>query len=427
MLPAEIYENRKGVLHVEGVSALRLAEESDTPLYVISETRIRENFNHLEDALRQHYEKVRVYYAAKANTSLSVLRILKSEGAYVDAVSPGEVYLALQAGFPPERLLFTGTSVRNDELRFLLDRKIDVNIDSLSQLRRLLKIATPEFLSVRVNPEFGAGHHEHVITAGKESKFGIWENDVAKAYEMTKSAGVERFGIHMHIGSGILEVEPVLIAARKLLEIAASVHKRVGIDFEFIDLGGGLGVPYKPDDTELDLDLYAEKVLGLFKDRIDEYGLGDPYFCVEPGRYIVCDACILLTRVNTVKATAHKKFVGVDAGFNTLIRPAMYGSYHPIAFASDLDAPREEVYDVVGPICESGDLLARDRKLPKIQEGDLLAILNAGAYGYSMSSQYNSRPRCAEVLVKDGNYCVIRERESFEDLLRGQRYPPGLQ
>jgi len=427
MLPAEIYENRNGVLHVEGVSASKLAEEFDTPLYVISETRIRENFNHLRDALRQHYEKIRIYYATKANTSLSVLRILKSEGAYVDAVSPGEVYLALEAGFPPERLLFTGTSVRDDELRFLLDRKIGINIDSLSQLRRLLKIATPEFLSVRVNPEFGAGHHEHVITAGKESKFGIWENDVIKAYETAKEAGVERFGIQMHIGSGILEVEPVLIAARRLLEIASSVHKRVGIDFEFIDFGGGLGVPYKPEDTELDLDLYAEKVLGLFKDRIDEYGLGNPYLCVEPGRYIVCDACILLTRVNTVKITPHKKFVGVDAGFNTLIRPAMYGSYHPIVLASDLDATGEEVYDVAGPICESGDLLARERKLPKIQEGDLLAILNAGAYGYSMSSQYNSRPRCAEVLVKEGNYCLIRERESFEDLLRGQRYPPGLQ
>ncbi|MCW4027698.1 MAG: alanine racemase, partial [Candidatus Bathyarchaeota archaeon] len=258
MLPAEIYANRNGVLHIEGVSASKLAQEFDTPLYVISETRIRENFRRLRDALRQHYEKIRIYYAAKANTSLSILRVLEREGAYVDVVSPGEAYLLLQAGFPPERLLFTGTSVRDDELRFLLDRKINVNIDSLSQLRRLLKIDTPEFLSVRVNPEFGAGHHEHVITAGKESKFGIWENDVIKAYETAKEAGVERFGIQMHIGSGILEVEPVMIAARRLLEIAASVHKRVGIDFEFIDFGGGLGVPYKPDDTELDLDLYAE-------------------------------------------------------------------------------------------------------------------------------------------------------------------------
>ena len=427
MLPPSIYEDRNGVLHIEGVSTLELAERFDTPLYVISETRIRENFRRLLDALHQHYGKVRIYYSAKANTNLSVLRILYSEGAYIDTISPGEVFLALKAGFPPERILFTGTSVRDDELKFLVDREVIINIDSLSQLRRLLKITTPDFLSVRVNPEFGAGHHEHVITAGRDSKFGIWDRDVLKAYEMAREAGVKRFGMQMHIGSGILEVEPVLLAANRLLEIADSVHKSVDIDFEFIDFGGGLGVPYKPEEEELDLELYGEKVLGLFRKRIDECGLGSPYFCVEPGRYIVCDACILLTKVNTVKVTPYKRFIGVDAGFNTLIRPAMYGSYHPIILANRLDAPEEEVCDVAGPICESGDLLARNRMLPKIQEDDLLAILNAGAYGYSMSSQYNSRPRCAEVLVKNGSYCVVREKESFEDLSKSQRYPPWFE
>ena len=427
MLPPSIYEDRNGVLHIEGVSTLELAERFDTPLYVISETRIRENFRRLLDALHQHYGKVRIYYSAKANTNLSVLRILYSEGAYIDTISPGEVFLALKAGFPPERILFTGTSVRDDELKFLVDREVIINIDSLSQLRRLLKITTPDFLSVRVNPEFGAGHHEHVITAGRDSKFGIWDRDVLKAYEMAREAGVKRFGMQMHIGSGILEVEPVLLAANRLLEIADSVHKSVGIDFEFIDFGGGLGVPYKPEEEELDLELYGEQVLGLFRKRIDECGLGSPYFCVEPGRYIVRDACILLTKVNTVKVTPYKRFIGVDAGFNTLIRPAMYGSYHPIILANRLDAPEEEVCDVAGPICESGDLLARNRMLPKIQEDDLLAILNAGAYGYSMSSQYNSRPRCAEVLVKNGSYCVVREKESFEDLSKSQRYPPWFE
>ncbi|MFQ6095496.1 MAG: diaminopimelate decarboxylase [Candidatus Bathyarchaeia archaeon] len=426
MLPPGIYENRNGVLHIEGVSALKLAEEFDTPLYVISETRIRENFRRLRDALHRHYGKVRVYYSAKANTNLSVLRILMSEGAYIDTISPGEVFLALKVGFPPEKILFTGTSVRDDELKFVVEHEVIINIDSLSQLRRLLKITTPEFLSVRVNPEIGAGHHEHVITAGRDSKFGIWESDVIRAYEMAKEAGVKRFGMHMHIGSGILQVEPFLLAAEKLLDIANSAHKSVGIDFDFIDFGGGLSVPYKPDEEEIDVDLYAEKVLGLFKDKVHEYGLGSPYFYVEPGRYIVCDACILLTKVNTVKVTPYKKFVGVDAGFNTLIRPVMYGSYHPIILANRLDASEEEVYDVAGPICESGDLLARNRKLPKVREGDLLAVLNAGAYGYSMSSRYNSRPKCAEVLLKDGSSCIVRERETLEDLLNGQKYPPWL-
>jgi len=419
-------ENRGGILYIDGVSSLELAEKFDTPLYVLAERRIRENYRRLHGALKKRFSKVRIYYSAKANTSLSVLKILESEGAYIDAVSPGEVFLALKAGFTPHRVLFTGTSVRDDELKFLVDSGVTINIDSLSQLRRLLKFHMPELLSVRVNPEIGAGHHEHCITAGKDSKFGIWEDDVIKAYKEAEKAGVKKFGIQMHIGSGILTIEPFLLAAERLLEIARHVHEEVGVDFEFIDFGGGLGVPYRPEEKPLNLELYAEKVLGLYVKRIEEYKLGEPWFFIEPGRYIICDACVLLTRVNTVKVTPFKKFVGVDAGFNTLIRPAMYGSYHPIVVANRLGSVEEEVYDVAGPICESGDLLARDRRLPKISEGDLLAILNAGAYGFSMSSQYNSRPRCAEVLVKNGEYALVRRRESFKSLLMGQEIPSWL-
>ena len=413
-------ENRSGTLYFDGVSALELAEAFDTPLYVVSENRIRDNYKRLHSALTSNYEKIRVYYAAKANSNLSVLKILETEGAYLDAVSPGEVFMALTTGFPAERILFTGTSVRNDELKFLADSHITVNVDSLSQLDRLLKIKVPEVLSVRVNPEIGAGHHDHCITAGKNTKFGLWETDAVNAYKTAKDAGVERFGIHMHVGSGVLTVEPFVLALDKLLSIAKRVHDEVGLSFEFVDMGGGIGVPYKPEDNELDLAAFSEKVLDLFKRRVDEYGLGEPFFCVEPGRYLVCDASILLTRVNTVKATPFKRFVGVDAGFNTLVRPTMYGSYHHVLVANNLDASEEETYDVVGPICESGDILAKDRRLPKVQEGDLLAVLNAGAYGYAMSSQYNARPRAAEVLVKNGKCALIRERETLDDLVSGQ-------
>jgi diaminopimelate decarboxylase len=414
-------ENRNGKLYFDGVSATELAEQFDTPLYVVSESRIRENYMRLREALAQNYAKVRIYYAAKANSNLSVLKILETEGACLDAVSPGEVSMALATGFPAERILFTGTSVRNDELKFLADSNVTVNVDSLSQLDRLLKIGVPRILSVRVNPEIGAGHHDHCITAGKNTKFGLWENNALKAYEKAKKAGVERFGIHMHVGSGVLNVEPFLLALDKLLSVAKRVHDEIGLQFEFVDMGGGLGVPYKPEEQELDLARFSEKVLSLFKSKIAEYGFGAPFFCVEPGRYMVCDASILLTRVNTVKVSPFKKFVGVDAGFNTLVRPTMYGSYHHVLVANKLNSPEEEMYDVVGPVCESGDVLARDRRLPKIQEGDLLAVLNAGAYGYSMSSQYNARPRAAEVLVKNGNFALIRERETLDNLMSGQR------
>ena len=427
LIPSGVLENRDGILYMDGVSSLGLAEEFDTPLYVMSESRIRENYRRVCRALSEHYSKLRVYYSAKANTSLTVLRILETEGAYLDAISPGEVYLALKAGFPPEKVLFTGTSVRTDELTYLVESGVMINVDSISQLSRLLEFHVPNLVSVRVNPEVGAGHHEHCVTAGKKSKFGIWGEDVVKAYKTAQKSGVGRFGIHMHIGSGILTVEPFLLAAEKLLEMARRVHEEVGLEFEFIDFGGGLGVPYRPEEKPLDLDLYAEEVLGLFKKRIEQYDLGEPFLCVEPGRLIVCDAGVLLTSVNTVKVTPFRKFVGVDAGFNTLIRPAMYGSYHPIVVANRLNEPNKEVYDISGPICESGDLLARDRQLPETHEGDLLAILNAGAYGFSMSSQYNSRPRCAEVLVRNGECAVIRERETFESLLERQKYPPYLE
>ncbi|MGA3112577.1 MAG: diaminopimelate decarboxylase, partial [Candidatus Bathyarchaeia archaeon] len=297
---------------------------------------------------------------------------------------------------------------------------ITVNIDSLSELERLLKIGVPQVLSIRINPEIGAGHHEHCITAGPDSKFGLWEEEAIQAYAIAKRARVERFGIHMHIGSGILEVEPYMQAVEKLLSIAKRVHDEVGVSFDFIDIGGGFGVPYSPEDKDFDWATFSSKVVGPFKSKMAEYGLGKPFLCVEPGRYLVCDASILLTTVNTVKVTPSKKFVGVDAGFNTLIRPTMYGSYHPIVVANKLGAKDKETYDVVGPICESGDTLAKDRELPAVEEGDLLAILNAGAYGFSMSSQYNARPRAAEVMIRQGKSLVIREREQLDNLTANQ-------
>ena len=417
----EPLEDRKGTLYFDGFSTVELAKKYDTPLYLLSEKRIRDNYDRLYGALVNSYKYVRIYYAAKANTNLAVLRILQSQGAYLDTVSPGEVFLALSSGFTPDRIMFTGTSVRNDELKMLADANITINIDSQSEMDRLLKISVPQILSVRVNPEVGAGHHSHCITAGPESKFGLWEEEVIQAYAIAQRARVGRFGIHMHIGSGILDPKPFTLAVEKLLKIAKRVHEEVGIDFEFIDIGGGLGVPYNPQDQELDLATFSKNVVSFFKGKVKEYNLGKPFLFVEPGRYIVGDAGILLTSVNTVKVTPSRKFVGVDAGFNTLIRPAMYGSYHPILVANKLDAADKETFDVAGPVCESGDLLAKDRKMPAIAEGDILAVLNVGAYGFSMSSQYNSRPRAAEVMIQGGKSIIVREREQLKDLITNQK------
>ncbi|MDR2707445.1 MAG: diaminopimelate decarboxylase [Nitrososphaerota archaeon] len=417
----EPLENRKGSLYFDGFSVEELAQKYDTPLYVLSEKRIRENYNRLYDALAGKYKDVRIYYACKANTNLTVLKILQLEGAYLDAVSPGEVFMGLSSGFAPERILFTGTSVRSDELKFLVDAGVTINIDSQSELDRLFKIAVPSTISIRVNPEIGDGHHDHCITAGPQVKFGLCEEDVLKAYAVAKKARVERFGIHMHIGSGILNINSYIQAVEKLLGIAKRVHDELDITFDFIDIGGGFGVSYHPDDDDLNLSEFVSKIVSLFKAKVKEYKLGKPFLCVEPGRYIICDASILLTTVNTVKLTPYRKFIGVDAGFNTLARPAMYGSYHHILAANKLNSKSNETFDVVGPLCESGDVLAKDRKLPLIVEGDVLAVLNAGAYGFSMSSQYNSRPRAAEVMICQGKPVLVREREQFQDLLLSQR------
>jgi len=414
-------ENVNGELYIDGVSTLELAKRYGTPLYVTSEIKIRENYRRVKSAFQKNYERTRVLYSAKANTNLSILKILRSEGAGVDAVSPGEIFLALEAGFKPNEILYTGTSVGEDELAYALEKGVTINIDSMSQAQKLFRIATPKRLSVRINTEIGAGHHEYTITASKVSKFGVDEKTALEIYKIAKEAGVKDFGIHMHIGSGIMQAEPYLRSMEKLLDVAAKINNQLGINFDFVDIGGGIGVPYRPGEEELNVEKFAETLTSLFKRKLSEHSLGKPELWLEPGRYIVAESTILLTRVNIVKETPHRNFVGVDAGFNVLIRPAMYGSYHHIIVANRLNEEPTKMYDIVGPICETGDVLAKDRFLPKISEGDIIAILTTGAYGYSMSSQYNSRPRPAEVLVKDGKHELIRERETFQDLLRGQK------
>jgi len=419
-------ENVNGELYIDGVSTLKLAEEYGTPLYVMSERKIRENYRRFKSVFSKKYDKNRVFYSAKANTNLSILRILKSEGAGIDAVSQGEVFLAFEAGLLSDNILYTGNCADEGELQYLLEKQVMINVDSLSQLERLLKMGTPTVLSVRINPILGAGHHQHVITAGKTSKFGVHEEVALKAYKLAKSARVKSFGMHMHIGSGIMDASPITSAMKRLLDLAKNIHENIGISFDFINFGGGIGVPYKPEEKEVDLELFSDKLVGLFKEGIREYSLGEPEFWLEPGRYLVAETGILLTRVNMIKRTPFRRFAGVDAGFNTLIRPAMYGSYHHILAVNKLNHPLTEEYDVVGPLCESGDIFASGCLLPKLSEGDLLAMLNAGAYGFSMASQYNSRPRPAEVLVKEGHYELVRERETLKDLLRGQRIASWL-
>lgn len=414
------YQGKDGIMMIDGVSAVDIAKEFGTPVYVTEEARVRENYRNIYGAFSR-YMDTKIHYACKANTNLAILRILEQEGAGIDAVSIGEVKTCLKAGFTPDRIMYTGVNVSDKELKEVSDLGVMINLDSVSEMERLAEIAPGYPISFRITPGIGSGHGAKVITGTKGAKFGIPLEDVVTTYARAKDLGFDIKGIHAHIGSGGQVVEPFMDMMEVLINIVNEL-KNLGIDLEFIDMGGGIGVPYKPNEEEMDVGELAMNITDMIMEETDVKTL-----IIEPGRYIVCDSTVLLATVNDVKDAGTKKYVGIDAGFNTLIRPAMYDSYHYVALANKFGKACTDKYDVVGPICESGDYIAHDRVLPDPKEGDIVAIYNAGAYGFSMSSNYNSRPLCAEVLVNDGKAELIREAETVEEQWRHQIIPERLQ
>ncbi|HIH43617.1 MAG TPA: diaminopimelate decarboxylase [Candidatus Methanoperedenaceae archaeon] len=414
-------EVRDNHLFIGGADTVELADTCGTPLYVTNEERVRENFRRFSGA----FPGADIYYAAKANGSLAILRMLALEGAGADVFSGGELYMALLAGIPPSKILFNGNSKTDEELRMAVNTGVKVSVDSLDELHTLSGLAEEKErvvdIAFRVNPDVSPKTHPKISTGLRGSKFGIPASEVVHAYrEAQELPGVRPAGIHCHIGSQILDLSPFTEMARKMMELVELVAG-LGVKLDFIDLGSGLGVPYtKKENAPTPSDL-AGAILPVFRERTEGLGI-KPKLVLEPGRYIVADTTILLTRVNTVKRSS-KNFVGVDAGFNLLIRPAMYESYHFVVAAGKAGDKPAGKYTIVGPICETGDVLAEDRDLPEIVKGDLIALLDAGAYGFSMSSQYNGRPRCAEVMVNNGSSEVIRKREGYDDLLANQRIP----
>ena len=414
------YENNKGTMMIGGVSSVDIANKFGTPVYVTDEQIVRENYRNIYNAFAQ-YMPTEVHYACKANTNLAILSILNQEGSHIDAVSIGEVLTCLKAGFPAERIMYTGVNVSDEELAQVVQTGCRINLDSRSELERLAKITTDVPISFRTTPGVASGHSEKVMTGGKGSKFGIPMNQVIDTYARAKDLGFDVKGIHAHTGSGGMTTDPFTDVVDVLCEMVNRIEEEVNIKLEFLDFGGGIGVPYRPHDPEADLNELAILITDTIQEETDIRTV-----VLEPGRFIVCDSTVLLTKCVDIKEAGMKKFVGVDAGFNTLIRPAMYDSYHYVAVANKFNKAGVAKYEVVGPICESGDYIAHDRALPEMEEGDIVAVYCGGAYGFSMSSNYNSRPRCAEVLVNNGEAELIREREDFEDLWRHQIVPTRL-
>jgi diaminopimelate decarboxylase len=421
----ETFENRDGVLYIDGCSSIELAERYGTPLYVMSENRIRNNYRRLHRAFSKHLKDFEIFYAIKANSNLSILSILRQEGARVDCSCIEETELAELAGFGKHDLLYTGNYTSDSDLKAALEKGIIMNLDDIGIAERLFKIGTPPIISFRVNPGMGEGKYKGLVFGGRETKFGIGEDMAVNAYELAKSHGVEKFGIHMMAGSCVLKEDYFKAITERLLGIAENIAGALDIEFEFINAGGGFGIPYKPGEDELDVEEVGKTMVEVFKSRVENGSIGNPSLFIEPGRYIVGNAGLLLARVHAIKR-GEKEYVGTDAGMNALLRPALYGAYHHMYLANRLDSNPTGVMSICGQVCENTDILAKDREFPETRLGDIVAIHNAGAYGYTMSSNYNTKPRGAEVLANNGESELIRERETVNDLVKGQKVPGRL-
>lgn len=401
----------------EGNNPEDIAAKYGTPVYVYNERILRKRIRNVAGVVKKF--PYRANFSMKANSNLTILKIVLEEGLNADAMSIGEVKLLELAGFPADRIFFVPNNVSDEELQYAIDRNITVSLDSISQLERFGRLAPGSRCAVRINPGIGAGHSDSVVTAGKNTKFAVEEKDIPELLETAEKHNLKIVGINQHIGSLFMEPDPYLAAVTNLLRIA---HKFD--DLEFIDFGGGFGTPYHKlsGEKEFDINLLTEGIEKLLGDFIAETGK-QILFKSEPGRYVVADSSVLLGRVYATKVNYDKKYAGTDIGQNVLVRPTLYGSWHDVEVLRSgkpvLPSSGTEVVSVTGNICESGDIIAKERELPVIKEGDLVCVLDAGAYGYSMCSPYNSRPRPAEVMIcEDGSVKCIRRAETFEDLIR---------
>ncbi|MCR4955509.1 MAG: diaminopimelate decarboxylase [Lachnospiraceae bacterium] len=393
-----------------------LVREYGTPVYIYNEDILRNRMETVSRIITKY--PYTANYSVKANTNIHILKMALEEGNNCDAMSVGEIKMLEAAGFSYDRIFFVPNNVTDDELLYAIDRNIMISVDSLAQLKAVGKLNRGGKIAVRINPGVGAGHCDKVITAGKRTKFGISEEDIDEMLALANRYNLKIVGINQHIGSLFMEPEPYLAAVSNLLRIALQFE-----DLEFIDFGGGYGIPYHKLDGEKEFDMadLSARLEPILDEFVQAYGR-TPVFKSEPGRYCVAEGSVLLGRVNSVKHNSGSKYVGTDIGMNVLVRPSMYNSWHDVEFLRDgKTLPREDMEEttVCGNICESGDLLAVNRQLPKAKRGDLACLLDTGAYGYSMSSTYNSRPRPAEVLIcRDGSVKQIRRRETYEDLLQ---------
>ena len=409
------FRYRDGELFAEDVSVRNIVKRIGTPCYLYSYKTIERHFRVFEEPFKDVPHLV--CYSVKANSNLSLLKLFSSWGSGMDVVSGGELKRVLKVGCDPKKIVFSGVGKSKEEIQLALESEIlMVNVESREELdlinstaREMNKKAP---IALRVNPDIDAKTHPHITTGLRKNKFGINFKDAYEEYRYAmKLLHVEIVGVDCHIGSQLTELAPLLAAAQKLKELVCALRK-YDLHIQYLDLGGGLGIAYNGEEPPHPRE-YGSAILDVLKDL-------DVTLVFEPGRVIMGNAGILVTEVQFTKQTPDREFLIVDAGMNDLIRPALYNAYQKILPVME-GSGKIKTYDVVGPICESGDFLGKERQLPPLKRGDLVAVMSSGAYGFSMSSNYNTRPRVAEVLVRDDEFHVIRERETFEDLIKNEK------
>ena len=405
------FEYKDGRLHAEDIPVEDLVREYGTPLYIYSASTLKRHFHAFDSAFAgiDHL----TCYSVKANSNLSLLKLLAREGAGTDIVSGGELFRALRAGVDPKKIVYSGVGKKTVEIQeALLAGILMFNVESAQELTRINDVAGDlgkvALISLRINPDVDPKTHPYISTGLKENKFGLSRADALKTYALAQSLpNVDPVGMDCHIGSQLTKLSPFLEALERLKTFHGQLVE-MGIRIKYLDLGGGLGITYNEEEPP-----HPEE---LGRALVDALKGMDVTLILEPGRVIAGNTGILVTEVQYTKSNEDKNFVIVDAGMNDLVRPSLYGSFHRIAPVREGNG-EEMTVDVVGPICESGDFLAKNRTIPKVAQGDLLAAFSAGAYGFVMSSQYNSRPRAAEVMVEGDRHVLVRKREVYNDLL----------
>jgi len=412
------YENNE--LYCEEVLVSDVAESVGTPFYLYSQRTIVDHYKKLDTAFSgiDHL----ICFSMKSNANLAICKTLANEGSGADIVSGGELYKAIKAGFNPQNIVFAGVGKTDSEIEYALKTDILMfNVESMSEAKAINRVAgnlgKKARIALRVNPDVDPGTHKHITTGKKENKFGLAIDHAIEYFtEANNMPNLDVIGIHAHIGSQIVSTEPYVESLKRLSKLISDLEK-VGINIKTLNIGGGLGIIYNEENPST-AQQFAEAILPLVKPT-------GRRLILEPGRFIVGNAGILVTKVVYIKQTETKTFIIVDAGMNDLIRPALYDSYHNIR-PLKINGTEEMTADIVGPICESADCFAKDRKINVVKEGDLLSIFSAGAYGFVMSSNYNARPKVAEVMVIGDKYFVVRKRETYEDLIKGEVIPQDI-